>query len=278
MEHTFTDWNVTVEPTCLPGERSHSCTRCQQTFTEEIEAVRDHTWGDWTVTTDPTPVICGIETHQCSECHTEETREIGKIANPFNDVDSKKWFALPAIYCNTKGFMNGTSEGVFSPNADLTRAQFATILAKVAGADTEAYKETKTAFTDVPTGKWYSAPIAWATENGYSSGISATLFGTNNVVTREQLAVFLNTYCRNNDIKGNDPADITGFSDYDKISNWAKVAFGWAVGNGLISGTSATTLAPKGNATRAQVATIIKSFVEKVIGDTEIEYELILDK
>ena len=184
------------------------------------------------------------------------------IKVPFDDVKENAWYTKGVAFCNNFGYMSGTGGSSFSPNTILTRAMFCTILAKIAGVDASSYSEVQTRFADVPTGKWYSGPIAWATENGFSSGIGETAFGPNLNVTREQLATFLSTFARLNHIVGAEPADITGYDDYSDISNWALDGVKWAVGNGLISGTTPTTLAPKTNATRAQVALIVMNFVD----------------
>ena len=281
MEHSFTDWTVTIEPTCKPGLKVCSCTRCLNDFEEVLDPIREHSWGEWTVTTEPSLKASGVETHVCAECGDEETRNIGKIVNPFTDVPSNKWFALPAVYCNTKGFMNGVSSGKFAPNDNLTRAMFVQILAKIANADLSKYTKDNEGlpFTDTK-GAWYSKALKWAYENGYTSGKTATTFGPGDNVTRQELAKFLFTYSEKNSLPSADADDLSGYLDTAKVAKWAKTAMGWAVGNGLISGVKVEggmNLDPKGNATRGQVATIIKNFVQSVVGDTAVEYELTLD-
>ena len=193
-----------------------------------------------------------------------DTKEISKtFENPFTDVPDGKWYTKAVLWCYYNGYMTGTSSTAFSPDSSFTRAMFVTVLAKIDGADTSSY--TGSSFTDVPRGKWYSKPIQWAFENGYASGLGGGKFGPNASVTREQLAQFLYNYTQKKGKPIADLADISGYSDAGSISGWAKNAVKWAVGNGLISGTSATTLNPKGTATRAQVALIIKNYVEKFV-------------
>lgn len=185
-------------------------------------------------------------------------------AIPFNDVPSGAWYADAAVWCSARGYMTGTAQRRFSPDAPLTRAMFAAILAKVDGANLTAY--TGAPFRDVPAGEWYSKPIQWANKNGYTSGVGGGYFGTDVSVTREQLAVFLFNYSQK---KGRDVsalASLSPYSDKGSVSSWAVNGVRWAVKAGLISGTTAATLSPKRPATRAEVALIIRNYVENVKG------------
>ncbi len=188
------------------------------------------------------------------------------VGNPFIDVPEGKWYTDAVLWCYEKDYMAGTSDVTFDPNGVFTRAMFVTVLAKIDGADVSGY--TGTSFDDVPAGKWYSAPVEWAFKNGYASGIGGGKFAPNSPVTREQLARFLYNYSFRNGYTGSPAADVSGYPDYKDISNYAKDAVGWAVGNGLISGIKqgdVIYLSPKGNATRAQVALIVKNYVENVL-------------
>ncbi|MBQ7160828.1 MAG: S-layer homology domain-containing protein [Clostridia bacterium] len=195
-----------------------------------------------------------------------ENLVFGDNSNPFIDVPSGKWFTKAVLYCYENGYMNGVSSDRFDPNGTLTRAMFVQILAKIANADLSGYDKTVDAlpFKDVKAGKWYVKALKWAFENGYTSGVSAERFGTNDPVTRQQLASFLCTFSKKNGIDVSAAADITGYEDYAKVSKWARAPLAWAVGSGLISGTTKTTLSPQNSATRAQVALIIMNYVEKI--------------
>ncbi|MBQ7160879.1 MAG: S-layer homology domain-containing protein [Clostridia bacterium] len=269
--HTWTDWETVSEPTCKAGEKTHYCTVCHLIETEEIEPVREHEWGEWITDTTATYTREGHKYAVCAVCGDKKEESIDKLAlpeNPFKDIPEGKWFTKAVLACYARGYMTGVKDDEFGPNTPLTRAMFVTILSKIAGADTAPYKNVQTQFTDVKTGKWYSGPIAWAVENGYSSGLSKTIYGTNSNVTREQLATFLNTYATKNGLEGKEAEDITGYPDYSKVAKWARSAMAWAVGNGLISGVKTgevVNLDPKGNATRAQVAVIVNNFVDNIV-------------
>ena len=192
---------------------------------------------------------------------------IEPYSNPFTDVPGGKWYTDAALWCNDKGYMTGTSATTFSPNMAFTRAMFVTVLARIDGADTLSY--IGSSFDDVPEGKWFSKPIQWAYLNGYTSGIGGGRFGPNFPVTREQLAQFLYNYTQRNGWNTSVSANIRGYPDAGQVANYAENAVAWAVGNGLISGVKAgdtVYLKPKGAATRAQVAVIVKNYVETFVG------------
>ena len=186
-----------------------------------------------------------------------------KFNNPFTDVPDGKWYTDAALYCNFCGFMTGTTETTFSPDMDFSRAMFVTVLSKIDGADTSDCEGSH--FTDVPEGKWYSKPVEWAYRNNYASGTGNGCFSPMAPVTRETIAQFFYNYTAK---KGGNVSvldDLSAYTDAGEISGWAKTAVQWAVASELISGTSATTLSPKGTASRAQVAVIVKKFTTTIV-------------
>ena len=186
--------------------------------------------------------------------------------NPFTDVPSDAWYANSALYCCYKGYMTGTSDTVFDPAIPFTRAMFVTVLSRIDGADTDSYKGSS--FYDVPIDSWFSKPIQWAYEMNYASGLGDGLFGASDPVTREQLARFLYNYTLKKGYLSADPDSMEQYPDAESVSDYAKTAMAWAVGNGLISGIpdgDAVYLSPKGTATRAQVAVIVKNYVENIV-------------
>ena len=184
----------------------------------------------------------------------------------FSDVPVNRWFSRSVLYCVRKGYISGVGGNRFDPGGRLTRAMFVQILARIANADLSGYDKSADTlpFKDVKAGKWYVKAVKWAFGNGYTSGVSSDRFGTDDPVTREQLASFLYTFSKKNGIDVSAAADITGYEDHAAISKWARVPLAWAVGSGLISGTSKTALSPKNPATRAQAALIIMNYVERI--------------
>ena len=190
-------------------------------------------------------------------------------ASRFDDVDDGKWYTEAIEFCDMNGYMAGTSENVFERNGTLTRAMFVTVLASIEGINTNYYAYNP-CFSDVALGKWYSGAIAWAYAKGLASGLGDGTFGYKDPVTREQIAVFMLAYAEYlNSFNGEAidtsiNADLSVYSDCDRVHSWASEAMSWAVAAGIISGTSNTTLDPRGNCTRAQAAVIIQNFVLNV--------------
>lgn len=207
----------------------------------------------------------------CRDCGYTEKKMVdqkriyccGDERSPFDDVGESAWYYDAVCGCMYRGYMGETPPRRFSPNATLTRAMFAAILAKIDGADLSAFS-VKSPFRDVRGDQWYTKPINWAYINGYTAGKSEKLYGINDPVTREQLAVFLYTYARKKGFGMSQLANISGFRDKNSVSDWATVGMRWAVGAGLISGTSSKELLPKKAATRAETAVIVQQFVNKV--------------
>lgn len=174
----------------------------------------------------------------------------------YNDVDAGDWFAEAVNYVTLTGRMNGTGEG-FSPNNNLTRAQMATVLYRMAG---EPEGTIENPFSDVADGQWYTDAVVWAAETGITLGTSADTFNPNDDVTREEMATFLYRFAEYESL---DPIEVTGdlsaFPDADKVSEFATEAMTWAVGQKIIAGVDGN-LAPDGTATRAQVATVLMRY------------------
>ncbi len=151
------------------------------------------------------------------------------VAGRFEDVANEKWYSEGISFCAANGYMAGTSETVFDRNAELTRAMFMTILAKVDGADLAEY-EGKSSFEDVKTDGWYTSAIEWAYQNKLASGMGFNkdgeiVFGYKNPVTREQMSTFLYAYAEYVNLKaeyGEDMPDVyplpTPVPDSDSIN------------------------------------------------------------
>lgn len=179
----------------------------------------------------------------------------------FVDVPADAWYAEAVQYVYENGMMSGTSETTFSPNLTTTRGMIVTILYRL---ENEPTVTGTTAFTDVAADQYYANAVAWAAQNGIVSGTTATTFAPNKAITREQMAAILYRYAQ---FKGYDvsaKADLSVYTDAASVGAYAVDAMAWANGAGLITGTSATTLTPAGNATRAQVATILMRFCENI--------------
>lgn len=181
---------------------------------------------------------------------------------PFGDVKSGDWFYNDVKYVYEKGMMAGTAADVFAPNATTTRAMIVTILYRLEGSP--AVTGTS-AFVDVPAGQWYTDAVNWAAANQIVKGTSATTFAPNDSITREQMAAILYRYAQYKGYDVTKKADLSGYSDNGQVSAYAKDALAWANAAKLINGVTNTTLAPRGNATRAQVSAILHRFCDGVV-------------
>lgn len=181
---------------------------------------------------------------------------------PFGDVKTADWFYNDVKYVYEKGMMAGTAADVFAPNATTTRAMIVTILYRLEGSP--AVTGTS-AFVDVPVGQWYTDAVNWAAANQIVKGTSATTFAPNDSITREQMAAILYRYAQYKGYDVTKKADLSGYSDNGQVSAYAKDALAWANAAKLINGVTNTTLAPQGNATRAQVSAILHRFCDGVV-------------
>ena len=181
---------------------------------------------------------------------------------PFGDVKSADWFYNDVKYVYEKGMMAGTAADVFAPNATTTRAMIVTILYRLEGSP--AVTGTSS-FVDVPAGQWYTDAVNWAAANQIVKGTSATTFAPNDSITREQMAAILYRYAQYKGYDVTKKADLSGYSDNGQVSAYAKDALAWANAAKLINGVTNTTLAPQGNATRAQVSAILHRFCDGVV-------------
>lgn len=176
--------------------------------------------------------------------------------NPFTDVAEGAWYYDAVKFANENSLMNGVGNSLFAPNANLSRAMIAQILYNKEG--TPGVNNTRV-FADVASGVWYTDAVAWAAEKGIVDGYGNGLFGPDDDITREELAVMLWRYA-------GEPAATDKelhFSDADKASGYALEALYWAVENGIINGKGGGILDPTGQATRAETAQMLKNFLEK---------------
>ena len=180
---------------------------------------------------------------------------------PFIDVDENDWFYDAVAYAYENSLMAGTSGTAFSPDLTTTRAMIVTILYRL--EDTPIVSGGSD-FTDVEIGQWYSDAIAWAAANNIVGGYGNGLFGPDDPITREQLAAILYRYAQYKGYDTTASADLSHYADLGQLSEWAQEAVAWANSEGIISGTSADTLAPKDSATRAQAAAMMMRFCENI--------------
>lgn len=157
----------------------------------------------------------------------------------FKDVPQNSWFASAVQYVTSNSLMNGTSTTAFSPSATMSRGMLMTVLARYAGESTEGGTV------------WYEKGMNWAKSKGVSDGSAP-----NANITREQLAAMLYRYAGEPD----GAADLSAYADAGSVSAYAEKAVQWCVKNGILTGKTSSTLAPKATATRAECAAMLQRF------------------
>ena len=179
---------------------------------------------------------------------------------PFADVPSGSWYYDDVAYVYDTGLMTGLTATAFGPNLSTTRGMIVTILWRM---ENEPAAKHGCPFADVRRGSYYEQAIAWASENGIVTGFDASTFAPDRAITREQLAAILFRFAA---YRGMDAVtlreNLSSFQDQAAISAYAVSALNWAVGEGLMQGTG-DKLEPTGNATRAQVAAMLRRFIQR---------------
>ena len=179
-------------------------------------------------------------------------------APPFTDVVLGSWYYDAVSYVYTNKLMSGVGGNQFDPNGLTSRAMIVTILYQLEGKPPVS---GDIHFSDVPRGKWYSDAVSWANQNRVVAGYDDGTFRPDDKISRQQLALILYRYAQ---FKGYDTSaqgDLSRFPDRGQLAAYAEKGMSWAVGEGLITGANGKLL-PKGSATRAQVATILRAFLE----------------
>jgi uncharacterized repeat protein (TIGR02543 family) len=172
----------------------------------------------------------------------------------FDDVNTSHWFNDAVMYAASREIMNGTGSNLFSPNVNMTRGMLAQVLYNYENKpDTDA----ENIFNDVGDTAWYADAVRWAADKGVVTGYGNGVFAPEQNITREQLAAMLWRYAGKPAAAG----QKASFSDLNQVSSYAKEAIAWATSNGILNGKGNNILDPKGYATRAQVAQMLKNFI-----------------
>ena len=181
----------------------------------------------------------------------------------FRDLNADAWYHDGVHACALLGLTQGVGNRTFDPDGTLTRAQFVTMLWRLAGEPGTNGDELRE-FSDVGSGGYYAAAVQWAAANGIAEGTSKTEFSPNAPITREQLAAMLFRYAVYDGLAAVALSEnLISFPDEQQLSDWAIPAMQWAVGSGIINGTPEGKLAPQSTATRAQAAAMIGRYLKK---------------
>ena len=276
VAHSFDKVTVT-KPTCTEiGYTTHTCESCDYSYIDTYVAPTGHDWDDGKVASAPTLTETGVLVQSCKNC--DETKETvipmltscdggkGCPGKAYIDVPAEgHWAHVGIDFVLKTGLFYGTSENYFSPDSPMTRAMLVTVLYRMEGRpETQA----ENPFDDVPDDKWYTDAVIWAAENGIVVGVMENIFNPDGKITREQLATILYSYSKFKGLNLKEGDYSEDYPDIDKVSPYAVEAMRWANAQGLINGVGSgenVILAPKNNATRAQVATILMRYVQNVL-------------
>ena len=237
--HSYTA--VVTAPTCaVQGYTTYTCS-CGEYYYDDYVPALGHSYVD------------GV----CTRCGATrpETR--------FVDVKPGSWYYKSIVYAVSNGLMNGVGDSKFEPEEGMTRAMLVTVLWRYEGSP----KQRPSTFSDVRRGQWYSEAVSWAAKNGIVTGVGDNKFEPDTQITREQIATILYRYAQKKRADTSARGSLSAFPDNGKVNGWAKTALQWCVGEGLIGGTNENGkvyLDPQGTATRAQVATILMRYIEKL--------------
>ena len=249
LGHAYKD--EVIAPTCTEaGCTLHTCSRCNDSYKDTETAALGHNFVDGVCTR------CGAKdpNYQPPPFDCDGGKDCP--AHSFSDVKAGSWYHEAVDYALKAGLMNGMGDGKFDPDGSLTRAMLVTILYRAEGSPNVSGKANP--FTDVKSGQWYTDAVIWAAHEGIVNGMTETTFAPNLKITREQIATILYRYAGSPKTDGS----LDEFSDALTVSPYAIDAMTWAVEEGIINGMDGK-LAPKDNATRAQIATLLMRYLEK---------------
>lgn len=240
-EHTWDAGVVTTAPThSSTGTRTYACTICGTTKTETIPALSNGSSGTTTYTVSVDSTKNGTVTVSPKSAKKGDTVTI--------TVKPDKGYELDDLAVTDK---NG-DELKLTKKSD-TRYTFTMPSGKVtveaSFVEIKDAPDEGLAFVDVPANAYYADAVAWAVENGITSGTSDTTFSPNAACTRAQMVTFLWRAAGSPKAAGNNP-----FTDLDASAYYYDAVL-WAVSEGITSGTSATTFGPNDTVTRGQTVT-----------------------
>ncbi len=179
------------------------------------------------------------------------------LEDTFSDLVKDAWYIPSVQHVYFAGLMNGMQQDKFSPQNPMTRAQLVTVLYRMAG---EPEVTTENPFTDIAETAYYYNAVRWAQNNGIVTGLTATTFGPNAHVTRQQMCTILYRYAAKLELPLTQRKPLTDFTDADQLADYARDPMSWCVAVGFINGKPGNLLDPLGTATRAEIAKVLTAF------------------
>lgn len=250
-----------VAPTCSQhGYTIYRCLVCAEEYHNGYFSALGHDWS-----ADETDDGAGSKSRYCLRCG-EIYKEWFVPVCGYTDVANDAWYYDAVNYVLSHKIFNGMSATIFQPDTPMTRGMVVEVLYNLEGRP--GLESEEIVFTDVKAGDWYAEAVMWAEANGVVYGKTDTTFAPDENVTREQLAAILYRYASLKKYDVTATAELASFPDGDKVSGYAEDAIKWTVGAGLISGNKingVNMIDARGNATRAQVAVILRGFCETIV-------------
>ncbi len=173
----------------------------------------------------------------------------------FSDVSEKQWYYGVVNEAYQLGLMTGATDTLFKPNANMNRGMVSIVFHRMEGSKNVSYTPL---FKDVANKQYYTTSVLWAKQTGVINGYKDGTFKPTRNVTREEMATMIYNFARYKGLDMKSSKDISGYSDYAKITPYARVTLQWAVEKGLMSGKlNGTKLDPLGTATRAECSKML---------------------
>ncbi|MBR5783385.1 MAG: S-layer homology domain-containing protein [Clostridia bacterium] len=263
--HRYTeDWKVTVEGDCLHAkELERTCDLCGFVDTDEDNTCVTGAHDFKNVITPATINQTGKIEKICNVCVKTELVKLLPRSTAFTDVEDDAWYAdyvnMAAVYGITTGYEDQT----FRPGNFVTRAEAVVMISRVAGVKTSKYSTKE--FADVPVKAWYNGAVAWAEQNKIVSGRDEDTFDPEGDITRQEMCTVLVRYVDYADIALKQDIEAITFADDASIAKFAKKSVARCQKAGLVSGRPGNNFAPHANATRAETAKILVTFMEDYV-------------
>lgn len=183
----------------------------------------------------------------------------------FNDINGH-WAQKEIEFMAASGYVSGAGENRFSPDSLISRAEFVSILTRMAGLTVQA--DGKVQFSDVPSDAWYRSAVDAAVSNGIVNGIDKSSFAPGSPVTREQMAKMIEQLMAqkqmNATISDVDAGKVlSAIADSGDISSWAKVPVALMIKEELMKGRENNRFVPRGNASRAEATAVLYRVLQK---------------
>ena len=184
--------------------------------------------------------------------------------NPFEDVKAEDWFYNAVTFMKAKGYISGTHTNKFSPDINMTKGMFVTVLGRICESEGVVINNKDCLFVDVDDNMYYAKYAQWAKENGIAYGSENERFYPEQSITRQEMFVMLYNAAKymGDDVSVSGYETVYGFNDSNKVASWAVEAANWTYSEGIVSGRGDNMLFPEATATRAEVSQIFTQYLK----------------